>query len=109
MTAAIGSFFFFFFLSTRFGKLSGAVAAMMVVATTTTTAAAAAATAVRMQMGPVTPAVINKAGFVGVLSPAATRRDEGGILSPRPSRAPARAARGRQTIKRSLCEASGEA
>lgn len=43
-----------------------------------------------MQMGPVTPAVINKAGFVGVLSPAATRRDEGGILS-------ARVHRGRRT------------
>lgn len=80
---------------------------MMVVAATA--AAAAATTAVRMQMGPVTPAVINKAGFVGVLSPAATRRDEGGILSLRPSRAPARAAGERQTIKRSLCEASGEA
>jgi len=42
----------------------------------------------RMQMPrPVTPAVINKAGFVAVLSPAATRRDEGGIssLSPLPS------------------------
>lgn len=33
------------------------------------------------RMGPVTPTVINKAGFVGVLSPTATRRDEGGILS----------------------------
>lgn len=36
-------------------------------------AVAAAVEAVRMQMGPVTPTVINKAGFVGVLSPAATR------------------------------------
>jgi len=36
-------------------------------------AAVAAMKAARMQMGPVTPAVINKAGFVGVLSPAATR------------------------------------
>lgn len=76
---------FFFLLSARFGNLGGVVI---------TTAAA-----VRMQMGSVTPTVINKAGFVGVLSPAATRRDEGGILSA--SIAPG----GRQTIKRSLCEA----